>query len=55
MEKSDVQLAIQGNFPDYNVTPLETFNNPLWWQLRGLTYTATGYGKKNTNLPYGKT
>lgn len=19
---------------------------PLWWQLRGLMYTATGYGKK---------
>lgn len=19
---------------------------PLWWQLRGLTYTATGYGKR---------
>ena len=25
---------------------LETFDNPLWWQLRGLMYTATGYGKK---------
>ena len=26
--------------------PLETYLNPLWWQLKGLLYTATGYGDK---------
>ena len=25
---------------------LETISKPLWWQERGLTYTATGYGKR---------
>jgi len=27
-------------------TPLETIEKPLWWQERGLSYTATGYGSK---------
>jgi hypothetical protein len=25
---------------------LETKDAPLWWQLKGLYYTATGYGKR---------
>ena len=25
---------------------LETKDAPLWWQERGLSYTATGYGRK---------
>ena len=25
---------------------LETKEKPLWWQERGLMYTATGYGRK---------
>jgi hypothetical protein len=29
-----------------NYTPLETVEKPLWWQLRGLSYTSTGYGPK---------
>ena len=45
-EGKTMKLAIQGNYPDYNHTPLETVRKPLWWQLRGLMYTATGYGKK---------
>jgi len=27
-------------------TTLETTIDSLWWQLRGLSYTATGYGHK---------
>jgi len=27
-------------------TPLETFENPLWWQDKGLSFTASGYGSK---------
>ena len=46
MNKSNRQLAIQGSYPDYNHIPLETFDNSTWWQNRGLSYTATGYGKK---------
>lgn len=26
-------------------TEVETKDAPLWWQLQGLSYTATGYGK----------
>lgn len=25
---------------------VELIEKPLWWQLRGLNYTASGYGKK---------
>ena len=25
---------------------LESKDAPLWWHLRGLSYTATGYGRK---------
>lgn len=31
---------------DYSVLPLETIEKPTWWQERGLSYTATGYGRK---------
>jgi len=41
-----MKLAIPGNYPDYNHTPLETKQKLLWWQKRGLMYTASGYGKK---------
>ena len=46
MQKSDTQLEIKGSYPDYQGVELPTFDNPTWWQLRGLTYTSTGYGKK---------
>jgi hypothetical protein len=36
-----MQLAIK---PDY--TPIETRTKPLWWQEKGLSYTASGYGRK---------
>ena len=26
--------------------PLETIERPLWWQVQGLSYTASGYGKR---------
>lgn len=26
--------------------PVESKHDPLWWQLKGLSYTASGYGKK---------
>ena len=26
--------------------PLDTIERPLWWQERGLSYPATGYGKR---------
>lgn len=29
-----------------SVEQSELIYKPLWWQLRGLMYTATGYGKK---------
>lgn len=38
------QLGIKQS--DYSITPLETIEVPLWWQEQGLTYTATGYGRK---------
>lgn len=25
-------------------TPVECKENPLWWQTRGLSFTASGYG-----------
>lgn len=31
---------------DCNGTIYPTTEKPLWWQKRGLMYTATGYGKK---------
>ena len=30
----------------YQVRAVEVIEKPLWWQDRGLSYTATGYGKK---------
>jgi hypothetical protein len=27
-------------------TTAEVLDRPLWWQTQGLTYTATGYGKR---------
>ena len=40
------KLCVPGNYPDYDSMPLETIERPMWWQLRGLMYTATGYGSK---------
>jgi len=31
---------------DYLNEPFEVIDKPLWWQERGLQYTATGYGSK---------
>jgi len=45
MEKSTQQLSISPKYTGYSM-PLETFDNPTWWQLKGLSYTATGYGNK---------
>jgi len=41
-------LSIQNLHPDYAsmIVPLETIERPLWWQERGLSYTASGYGKR---------
>ncbi len=41
-----MKLEIKGEYPRYKGVPLETIEKPLWWQSRGLMYTATGYGKK---------
>lgn len=30
----------------YQVQATEAVPKPLWWQERGLSYTATGYGKR---------
>ena len=30
----------------YQVQATEAVSKPLWWQERGLSYTATGYGKR---------
>jgi len=30
----------------YQVESAEVIEKPLWWQEKGLSYTATGYGKK---------
>lgn len=27
-------------------TPVEYKENPLWWQTRGLSFTASGYGAR---------
>lgn len=29
-----------------SIGTVPVIEKPLWWQLRGLMYTATGYGKK---------
>ena len=29
-----------------NKVRLQTFIKPLWWQEKGLSYTASGYGRK---------
>ena len=42
-------LSIYANATDRQLgiaTPLETYLKPLWWQLNGLSYTASGYGGK---------
>lgn len=31
---------------DSGLTQVECQTKPLWWQDRGLSYTATGYGKR---------
>lgn len=31
---------------DMKSGPVEAKHDPLWWQLKGLSYTRTGYGKK---------
>jgi len=53
MEKSDKKLSyetVYDGFADGKqirlTTELETYLNPLWWQLKGLSYTASGYGGK---------
>jgi hypothetical protein len=30
----------------YHLTDLEHKDSPLWWQEQGLSYTASGYGRK---------
>jgi len=30
----------------HDLASLESKDAPLWWQLRGLSYTASGYGRK---------
>ncbi len=30
----------------YDLSELESKEEPLWWQEKGLSYTRTGYGKK---------
>lgn len=30
----------------HNLEDLEHKENPLWWQEQGLSYTASGYGRK---------
>lgn len=30
----------------YQVQATEAVSKPLWWQEQGLSYTATGYGKR---------
>lgn len=31
---------------EHNIEDLEHKEQPLWWHLKGLSYTASGYGKK---------
>lgn len=31
---------------EYLNEPYEIVNKPLWWQIRGLQQTASGYGKR---------
>ena len=30
----------------HDLEALESKREPLWWQLQGLSYTASGYGRK---------
>lgn len=36
-------MAIIAN---YDIAELESKDAPLWWHERGLSYTASGYGRK---------
>ena len=36
-------MAIVGR---YAIEDLESKDAPLWWQEKGLSYTASGYGRK---------
>lgn len=31
---------------EYAVNDVNCIRKPLWWQLKGLSYTASGYGNK---------
>lgn len=48
MEQSVVQLETVFRVDAHHIErkQLETFISPTWWQLKGLSYTATGYGAK---------
>lgn len=35
-----------GNADSFHTQSVEVIEKPLWWQDKGLTYTATGYGKR---------
>ena len=34
--------------PDFKSQQFEPVESPLWWQEKGLSYTASGYGRKIT-------
>lgn len=45
---------------EYLEEPYETLDRPLWWHLKGLIQTASGYGSRLTSarcvrLPDGRT
>lgn len=39
-------LRPDGTRDSFLTQELETIERPLWWQEKGLQYTATGYGKR---------
>ena len=40
------ELRADGTTDTYLTQQVECKDSPLWWQERGLMYTATGYGRK---------
>jgi hypothetical protein len=39
-------MTIPGSAGFESTVPFEAKEVPLWWQEKGLSYTATGYGRK---------
>lgn len=40
------EKKLDGSYDSYQTISAECKASPLWWQLQGLSYTASGYGSR---------